>query len=529
MLSFLLAPLLGGVFALASTELMETRATPPTCIIPSNGNVNKSDTPAIISAFQKCGNGGRIVFSENKTYALNDLTIMSPCNGCNVELEGTLRMSDNITYWLKNTTDSTNITDTTYPNLVYYKFQDSVAYLVLKNWKNASLVSKTGKGLIDGKGQLWWDAAAGTQILLPGTLRRPVLFALDGAYNVTVDNIAMKNPANWFNWVTDTKYVTYTNIRLEALSANKNSPANADGFDTYRTSNFVLRNAHIVSGDDCFAFKGNSTYITLENLYCQNSHGVSVGSLAQYPGVLDIIEHVKVKNITFVGGGTSSSNNGARIKVWAGPVGSAIVNDVHYEDLYLQNVTNPIVVDSCYFSSAYCTSGTPLASITNVTITNITGTSTGSVVSSIICPKGATCDLKVKNMNIKPANGAKPVYSARLAHAAAVKPEPDQKGAETLTGKPKVLLTQRKEEVGAHDSDFEDKKEEGDEFEEHEISAPKRKRACTTRATKPAPRKRQVRGKQGRLESLMKMPTDIFTEITLHLMPRDIIALSRSN
>ncbi|KAG8789527.1 hypothetical protein FRC12_013417 [Ceratobasidium sp. 428] len=403
MLSFLLAPLVGAALALASTELVETRAAPPTCVIPSNGNVNKSDTPAVISAFQKCGNGGRIVFSENTTYALNDLTVMTPCNGCNVELEGTLRMSDNITYWLKNTTDSTNITDTT-------KFQDSVAYLVLKNWKNASLVSKTGKGLIDGKGQLWWDAAAGTQILLPGTLRRPVLFALDGAYNVTVDNIAMKNPANWFNWVTDTKYVTYTNIRLEALSANKNSPANADGFDTYRTSNFVLRNAHIVSGDDCFAFKGNSTYITLENLYCQNSHGVSVGSLAQYPGVLDIIEHVKVKNVTFVGNGVSTSNNGARIKVWAGPVGSAIVNDIHYEDLVVQNVTNPIVVDSCYFSSPYCTSGTPVASITNVTITNITGTSTGNVVSSIICPKGATCDFKLKNVNIKPANGAKPVY-----------------------------------------------------------------------------------------------------------------------
>ncbi|KAG9086986.1 hypothetical protein FS749_003241, partial [Ceratobasidium sp. UAMH 11750] len=169
---------------------------------------------------------------------------------------------------------------------------------------------------------------------------------------------------------------------------------NADGFDTYRTSNFVLRNAHIVSGDDCFAFKGNST----------------VGSLAQYPGVLDVIEHVKVKNITFVGNGASSSNNGARIKVWAGPVGSAIVNDVHYEDLVVQNLTNPIVVDSCYFSSAYCTSGTPVAKITNVTITNITGTSTGSVVSSIICPQGATCDLKVKNINITPANGAKPVY-----------------------------------------------------------------------------------------------------------------------
>ncbi|KAG9118839.1 hypothetical protein FRC07_006453, partial [Ceratobasidium sp. 392] len=101
--------------------------------------------------------------------------------------------------------------------------------------------------------------------------------------------------------------------------------------------------------------------------------------------------------------------------------------------------------------------------------------------------------------------------SARLAQAAAVKPEPDQKDTKTLVDKSKASSAQRKEEPGAHDSDF-DQKEDDDEFEEHEISAPKRKRARTTRATKSAPRKRQVRGKQGRLEGLMKMPTDIFTE-----------------
>lgn len=44
---------------------------------------------------------------------------MTPCKSCTVELEGTLRMSDNITYWLKNATATTNITAATYPNVVY--------------------------------------------------------------------------------------------------------------------------------------------------------------------------------------------------------------------------------------------------------------------------------------------------------------------------------------------------------------------------------------------------------------------------
>ncbi|KAF8600703.1 hypothetical protein BDV93DRAFT_447065, partial [Ceratobasidium sp. AG-I] len=38
-----------------------------------------------------------------------------------------------------------------------------------------------------------------------------------------------------------------------------------------------------------------------------------------------------------------------------------------------------------------------------------------------------------------------------------------------------------------------------------------------------------VRGKQGRLEGLMNMPIDIFTEIARYLMPGDIITLARSN
>ncbi|KAF8749232.1 hypothetical protein RHS01_10187 [Rhizoctonia solani] len=41
-------------------------------------------------------------------------------------------------------------------------------------------------------------------------------------------------------------------------------------------------------------------------------------------------------------------------------------------------------------------------------------------------------------------------------------------------------------------------------------------------------RKRQVRGKQGRLAGLVNMPIDIFTEIASHLPPIDIISLSRA-
>lgn len=62
---------------------------------------------------------------------------------------------------------------------------------------------------------------------------------------------------------------------------------------------------------DCVSFKPNSTNVLIQNLDCSGSHGVSIGSIGQYPGVYDIVEDIFVSNITLRGGGI-----GARIKVW---------------------------------------------------------------------------------------------------------------------------------------------------------------------------------------------------------------------
>ncbi|KAG8795623.1 hypothetical protein FRC12_011969 [Ceratobasidium sp. 428] len=65
--------------------------------------------------------------------------------------------------------------------------------------------------------------------------------------------------------------------------------------------------------------------------------------------------------------------------------------------------------------------------------------------------------------------------------------------------------------------------------EEDNAPAPIQKRArLNSGAAKPT-QKKHVRGKQGGLEGLMKMPIEIFTEIAYLLEPGDLIALIRSN
>jgi Glycosyl hydrolases family 28. len=49
---------------------------------------------------------------------------------------------------------------------------------------------------------------------------------------------------------------------------------------------------------DCVSFKPNVTDILVQNLHCNGSHGISVGSLGQYPGEVDIVQNVLVYNIS---------------------------------------------------------------------------------------------------------------------------------------------------------------------------------------------------------------------------------------
>jgi galacturan 1,4-alpha-galacturonidase len=54
----------------------------------------------------------------------------------------------------------------------------------------------------------------------------------------------------------------------------------------------VIQNSHIDNGDDCVSFKPNSTDIVVQNLICNGSHGISVGSLGQYIGEVDIVKNI---------------------------------------------------------------------------------------------------------------------------------------------------------------------------------------------------------------------------------------------
>lgn len=127
-----------------------------------------------------------------------------------------------------------------------------------------------------------------------------------------------------------------TGVKTTQLTSHQALPKNTDGFDSINVQGLTVTNTRVNVGDDCFSPKSNTSNILVENLWCNGTHGVSMGSVGQYPGVFDYISNAYIKNVTLLNG-----QNGARLKAWAGvDVGDGFIDNITYEDVYIENTVS---------------------------------------------------------------------------------------------------------------------------------------------------------------------------------------------
>jgi galacturan 1,4-alpha-galacturonidase len=286
-----------------------------------------------------------------------------------------------------------------------YKFQDSSAFFAI----GGTDVNIFGGGTIDGKGQVWYDL-----FVTEPTAKRPLLFVIDGLKGGTMSNLNMVNPPNWFNLIANSTNIVIDKMDLK-VAAVGNPAKNTDGWDTYRSSNVVIQNSIIDNTDDCVSFKPNSTQVLVQNLRCNGSHGISVGSLGQYVGVVDIVEDILIYNTSM-----SNAGDGARIKVFPGAPdnvtlssggGSGYVKNVVYDKYDVQNVDWPIEVTGCYTVNdpVDCASRPPQFHISDVLFKDFTGVASKKndpYVATVACPSEQACEnIRTENFQVKSPTG----------------------------------------------------------------------------------------------------------------------------
>jgi galacturan 1,4-alpha-galacturonidase len=355
------------------------------CVVKSHNDFKTDDSSYVLQAVKKCNDGGHVLFPEGTTYVIGtalDLTglkhidigefLKSLATDAKCKSEESPTDTSPLFPDVQGYVQFTNDTDYWQAHAFNQTFQNATTFFQL----GGEDVNVYGGGMLDGNGQVWYDLYAKDIYIL-----RPILFGVTGIKQGSISNLVLRYSPQYYNWVSNSSSVTFDNINIAGGSQSKSPAKNTDGWDTYRSSNIVIQNSVINNGDDCVSFKPNSTEILVQNLHCNGSHGISVGSLGQYKGETDIVENIFVTNITM-----ENASDGARIKVWPGAPaalsgdlqgggGAGRVNNITYDGMVINNVDYAIEITQCYGQKnlTLCNEFPSNLTISNVRISNFSG------------------------------------------------------------------------------------------------------------------------------------------------------------
>jgi len=205
-------------------------------------------------------------------------------------------------------------------------------------------VTVYGQGVINGNASKedWW--------LNPKVMRtafRPRLFFLNGCRNVYVQGIKFCNSPSW----TIHPFFSDDLGFYDIVEENPSDSPNTDGLDPESCKNVDIVGIRFTLGDDCIAVKSGKIFMgrkfkkPSENIHIyqclmENGHGaVTIGS--EMSG--------GVKNLTVEDCIFRRTDRGLRIKTRRGRGEDAVVENITFKNLDMDNVMTPFVANSFYF------------------------------------------------------------------------------------------------------------------------------------------------------------------------------------
>jgi polygalacturonase len=234
------------------------------------------DTKAIQKAIDDCHiNGGGKVYLHNGVFRTGTLILKSNVN-LYIETGATLRASDDLDDFPSMPSLHPSYSGT-------YVTNKMVIYA-----ENASNISITGRGTIDGNGNHWVGGPYG----FPSFSQRPRIIHFRGCENILVRDITLYNSASWVQSYQSCKNMVIDGITVDSRE-NKDIEKeryadvpgrNTDGLDLVDCQNVRISNCYINSGDDAICLKSFSPDegcrdITISNcVVSSNASGIKIGT-----------------------------------------------------------------------------------------------------------------------------------------------------------------------------------------------------------------------------------------------------------
>ncbi|QCE07914.1 galacturan 1 [Vigna unguiculata] len=253
---------------------------------------------------------------------------------------------------------------------------------------NALTIS--GKGVIDGQGSYAWkqnDCSKNTKCKLLG-----MNLGFNFINNSIIRGITTKDSKHFHVNVLGCNNFTFDGFKV----STPGDSANTDGIHIGRSTGVNILNTDIATGDDCVSLGDGSRQVLVQNVKCGPGHGISIGSLGKYK------EEESVDGITIKGCTLKGTTNGVRIKTWPNEPGTITVTNMRFEDITMDNVMNPIIIDQEYCPWNQCSKQNPSKiKISKVIIKDIKGTSGTKEGIILACSSGVPCEgVEISNVDL---------------------------------------------------------------------------------------------------------------------------------
>jgi polygalacturonase len=213
-------------------------------------------------------------------------------------------------------------------------------FILADHAPNAAIM---GDGAIDGRGGAkllgqdvsWWDLAHIAKVTDKSQNCTRILIVRQSD-NFILYRITLRNSPNFHVSVERSNGFTAWGVKIDTPRTARNT----DGIDPSSSTNVSILYSYIRAGDDNIAIKagksGPSSRITIAHDHFYSGHGMSIGSETSGG-----VSAVRVSDLTIDG-----ADNGIRIKSDRSRGG--LVEDIHYDDVCMRDVRNPIVLTPMY-------------------------------------------------------------------------------------------------------------------------------------------------------------------------------------
>ena len=355
----------------------------------AKGNGTTKDTAAIQAAINACEQkGGGTVLLTAGTY-----------------LSAPIVLKSNITLHLdKGATLLGSPDHADYPAITEFRAPGLQA---LVSATDASNVTISGQGTIDGNGKSWWEMAwkiRGSGIL--GTNHpRPRLVVFDHCNRVLIEGVTIENSPMWQVVPYYSNDVTIRDVRILAAIPSPNT----DAIDPFSSSNVLIENVYSDVGDDNVAIKSGminspgpdspSRNITVRNCIFMHGHGLSVGS--ELSGGA---QNILAENIEFNG-----TDNGIRVKANRDR-GHPVYNLV-FRNIKMKDVKNALIISEYYprVMPPDGVSAAPVGRLTphfsNIVLQNVTAVDSKNAGAIVGLPESPVKDVVLDNVSISAQKG----------------------------------------------------------------------------------------------------------------------------